>query len=808
MPWSLPHGSPFIEDWPDPRSLQQFRKLICKPLSSLSDFEQAWALYVNKILPHGPLRKKLQPADIQNLVSAMKSSAYELLAPSYKSKRFHMTKPGTFTATMLTNERARQLMKDALELGIQLSAKSLQNVVELMIFTEVEDVEALLHQIHQSSTKPPTLESYLEIVTIIYCSVSKTFGARRDSDGLVALFQSFQRSISHITEVQQIPFSPVNHKQSRLQNIADWKSFCQTLISTLPQNVKTDRFRRLEDWYSEYAKEECEPNAKSHVRFMREVYEFLVLHLLICGGVAEAILIAEFAVSRYPEIAESQSFQYIVTYLATQEWFTGKLRDLLAQISKLRSGDDIHSESTFTPVQLEGRAADYITMRLCAQKKPDVAADLMGIGSAQPGSVKPTTTCYNVLIKAYIDARRIEEAVQTFHSLLRNTSLRPQTVTFNTILKCLADEGELEKAVDIYHLMESVGVKADSWTYAALLQASFKADKPDQVFHWYHQLLNDENAEVDHVIYGILVDGYGKSVSINSAQKSFDSYLRSSSPNEKSTLVLCTSLMCGYLRARDNDSVASVAKFMSLPDESGIEKWDLTAFNFVLRYYILAGKLNEVHELLNSMTTAGFQPDLYTATALVSGFVQSGNIDSGEKIAAHLLDHGSCLSPHAYTSLINAYGRKKQGNKIIEWFERAVKEPIVSLSIYPPQSGNVSLLNGFEKDSKNDGHQDKNENEKDKSEVADLHLYTATVKSLLRVGMLRQADLVARHLIYRWGHTNMEGTVNERRMRLRLIGQTVKSVSAALNKADENSCLLGESLEDVWKRDLELRIPQ
>lgn len=93
-----------------------------------------------------------------------------------------------------------------------------------------------------------------------------------------------------------------------------------------------------------------------------------------------------------------------------------------------------------------------------------------------------------------------ELALEVFESMLEK-ELRPNLITCNTLINTLGKEGKAKVAFRIYGLMKSLGHLSDEYTWKALLNSLYRANRHGDVLEFFERIRKEQNSELNLHLY-------------------------------------------------------------------------------------------------------------------------------------------------------------------------------------------------------------------------------------------------------------------------------------------------------------------
>ncbi|KAF8106485.1 LOW QUALITY PROTEIN: hypothetical protein N665_0139s0074 [Sinapis alba] len=260
---------------------------------------------------------------------------------------------------------------------------------------------------------------------------------------------------------------------------------------------------------------------------------------------------------------------------------------------------------------------------------------------------------WSTLIKGYVDSGELNRAKQCFELMPEKN-----VVSWTTLVNGFSQNGEYETAISVYFDMVEKGMKPNEYTIAAVLSACSKSGALESGIRAYGYVLNN-GFKLDRAIGTALVDMYAKCEAVDCAANVF------SNMGVKDILSWTAMIQGWATHGRFQKAILCFRQMMYLgekPDEVvflavltaclnsgevdlGINFFDSMRLDYaiepMLKHYVTvdllgrAGKLNEAHELIESMP---INPDLTTWVALYRACKAHNSNRKGEMVSQNLLE--------------------------------------------------------------------------------------------------------------------------------------------------------------------------
>ncbi|XP_009119238.2 pentatricopeptide repeat-containing protein At1g04840 [Brassica rapa] len=297
---------------------------------------------------------------------------------------------------------------------------------------------------------------------------------------------------------------------------------------------------------------------------------------------------------------------------------------------------------------------------------------------------------WSTLIKGYVDIGELNRAKQCFELMPEKNVL-----SWTTLINGFSQNGEYETAISIYFNMVEKGcMKPNEYTVAAVLSACSKSGALESGIR-VHGYVLDNGFKLDRAIGTALVDMYAKCGEVDCAANVF------SNMGVKDILSWTAMIQGWAIHGRFQQAILCFREMMysgEKPDEVvflavltaclnsgevdlGINFFDSMRLDYMieptLKHYVVvvdllgrAGKLNEAHELIESMP---INPDLTTWAALYRACKAHNSNRKGEMVSQNLVEIDPELRG-SYIFLDKRYAATKGKHRDVEKRRKIVKE--------------------------------------------------------------------------------------------------------------------------------------
>ncbi|KAK7282665.1 hypothetical protein RIF29_11619 [Crotalaria pallida] len=232
--------------------------------------------------------------------------------------------------------------------------------------------------------------------------------------------------------------------------------------------------------------------------------------------------------------------------------------------------------------------------------------------------VRPNAVTWNVIVRRYLDAGDVREAVFMF-SRMFPAAVRPLNFTFSNALVACSSMAALEEGMQIHGVVVKLGVQEDNVVSNSLINLYVKCGKLEEGYQVFNQL-----GSKDLVSWTSIVSGYAMSGKTWEARKLFDEM-------PERNVISWNAMLAGYTR---------------------FSEW-YEALDFV---YLMLGAIKDLDHVTLSL--------MFNVTAGLSDH------EMGKKVHGYIYRHGFHLNLMVSNALLDMYGKCGNLNSARVWFNQ------------------------------------------------------------------------------------------------------------------------------------------
>ncbi|KAL3692170.1 hypothetical protein R1sor_005821 [Riccia sorocarpa] len=271
----------------------------------------------------------------------------------------------------------------------------------------------------------------------------------------------------------------------------------------------------------------------------------------------------------------------------------------------------------------------------------------------------PTNITYHTLMKAYTEDNRLEDAERVFASIPGD--VRPDGRSYNLMIHAYGKAGRVAKAHELYQEMKKLNLNISIVTYNTLIACQKNCRDAESIF----RQMQAANVRADVFTYTALMNAYGKARRTEATQNIFDEMVAVGIRPTKTTYNV---LLDAYAKSKQVDQAEIVLKKMRKDKCTPT----IHSFTTLVHAYALVGRMDKAEEILRRMKGEGVAPNIFTFSTIMSGYAATKNLDKMMKKFEEMKNVGLRPNPAVYTILISAWGSQEDFEAVKFWFREMV----------------------------------------------------------------------------------------------------------------------------------------
>ncbi|WVZ25337.1 hypothetical protein V8G54_003881 [Vigna mungo] len=280
---------------------------------------------------------------------------------------------------------------------------------------------------------------------------------------------------------------------------------------------------------------------------------------------------------------------------------------------------------------------------------------------------RPDTSVYNALITAHLHSRdktkALSKAIGYFQKMKGMERCKPNVVTYNILLRAFAQARNLEQVNSLFKDLDESTISPDVYTFNGVMDAYGKNGMIREMEAILAQMRSSK-CKPDLITFNLLIDSYGKKQEFGKMEQVFKSLLYS---KQKPTLSTFNSMILNYGKARLKNKAEEVYEKMIdmgytpsfVTDESLIYMYGLcgcvssavqlfdklveskvqikvSTLNTMLDVYCLNGLPQEAHSLFERAKSIKIYPDSSTYKLLYKAYTKAKQKELLDELLKHM----------------------------------------------------------------------------------------------------------------------------------------------------------------------------
>lgn len=300
---------------------------------------------------------------------------------------------------------------------------------------------------------------------------------------------------------------------------------------------------------------------------------------------------------------------------------------------------------------------------------------------------RPDTSVYNALITAHLHssdkAKALAKALGYFGKMKGMERCKPNVVTYNILLRAFAQARNVEQVDALFKDLHNSIVSPDKYTFNGVMDAYGKNGMIQEMESVLSRMKSNQ-CKPDIITFNLLIDSYGKRQEFEKMEQVFKSLLRS---KEKPTLPTFNSMIINYGKARLKDKAEHVFKRMRdmkytpnhITYESLIVMYGfcncvskaqdifdelinsgkdikISTLKAMLDVYCMNGLPIEADKLFETARIAGVKPDSSTYKLLYRAYTKSQKKELVDKLLAYMDRDGIVPNKRFFLDALGTFG--------------------------------------------------------------------------------------------------------------------------------------------------------
>lgn len=281
---------------------------------------------------------------------------------------------------------------------------------------------------------------------------------------------------------------------------------------------------------------------------------------------------------------------------------------------------------------------------------------------------EPDEVTYSVMIDSYGKTGNVDMAL-SLYDRARTEKWRIDALTFSTLIKIYGTMGNYDGCLNVYEEMKALRIKPIVMVYNNLLDAMGRANRPWQAKTIYKDMLH-KGFEPSWGTYATLIRGYCKA---RYGEDALYVYREMKQKGLQLSVVLYNTLLSMCADVGFKDEALEIFEEMKNSENCPPDSW---TYSSLITIYSCSGKVLEAEQMLNDMSGAGFEPNIYVLTSLIQCYGKANRADDVVRTFDRMLELGIAPDVRFCACLLNVMTQipKEELGKLIGCIEKANPE--------------------------------------------------------------------------------------------------------------------------------------
>ena len=288
--------------------------------------------------------------------------------------------------------------------------------------------------------------------------------------------------------------------------------------------------------------------------------------------------------------------------------------------------------------------------------------------------VSPSKVTYAIMIKGYGQVYDLTKALNIFEEM-KQAEVRPNEIIYGCLLNACVRCSNIQKVTEIYQEMLSSNITLNIIIYTTLIKAYAKAKDLNKALEIYNTMLNDKNVKPNIVIHNAMLDAC---VECRDPKKMTEIYEQikelalSNESNPLPDLITYSTVIKGYARAKDMDSVFKIYQFLQGQEKEFV--LDEVIYNSILDGCVKTEKYEKALEVYRDMQSHNVKGSNVTYSILVKLYTNQGENEKAFTLLDEMRKNGVKPGIIVYTCLIQSSFKSKNYKRALALFETLKSE--------------------------------------------------------------------------------------------------------------------------------------
>lgn len=233
---------------------------------------------------------------------------------------------------------------------------------------------------------------------------------------------------------------------------------------------------------------------------------------------------------------------------------------------------------------------------------------------------RPDTSVYNALITAHLHSKdktkALAKAVGYFDKMKGIERCKPNIVTYNILLRAFAQARNVEQVNSLFKDLDESIISPDIYTYNGVMDAYGKNGMIREMEVVLSRMKSNQ-CKPDIITFNLLIDSYGKRQEFDKMEQVFKSLLRS---KERPTLPTFNSMIINYGKARLLEKAEDVFRKMT---SMGYAPSFIT-YESLIMMYGFCDCISRARHMFDKLVESGKELKVSTLNAMLDVYCMNG----------------------------------------------------------------------------------------------------------------------------------------------------------------------------------------
>ncbi|PKA54404.1 Pentatricopeptide repeat-containing protein [Apostasia shenzhenica] len=272
--------------------------------------------------------------------------------------------------------------------------------------------------------------------------------------------------------------------------------------------------------------------------------------------------------------------------------------------------------------------------------------------------IAPTVFTHNLVMQCYIDRSQLDLAVDHYRFFCRSLPLLPSPTTYRVLVKALVEASRLEEALQLKE--EMIGtIDPDPCVYSLLMDGLIDNGDPDRALALYDELKeklsNDDPKSLVGIVNGSLIRAHFKKGDEGKAMQVYNSVLGDGSKFKFSAQSYNFILNALNKNGKFEEALALFDRMMGEHCPPRRLAMDLESFNIMVDGYCDAGKFKEAIEVFSKMREKNCMSDAFSYNNLIKQLGKTGMVAEAVELYREMRESGIKPNESTFVFLMEAF---------------------------------------------------------------------------------------------------------------------------------------------------------